>query len=99
MSVNRNDGNPNKVRGCEVRATLAAGDAVTLNFMARTPNNTMWTGTRNFTAEQFLTGDVPLRKMCGMRALEAQVELVSTSGRPTFRGVLVETVGVGRVEE
>jgi len=40
-----------------------------------------------------------LRKMCGMRALEAQVELVSTSGRPTFRGVLVETVGVGRVEE
>jgi hypothetical protein len=99
MSVNRNDGNPNKVRSCEVRATVAPTDAINLNLLVRSPNNTVWNGSRSFTGSQFATADVPLRKQCGMRGLEAQVEISTTSGRPTFRSVLVEVVSVGRVEE
>ena len=88
-----------KVRACEVRATMDTESSVTLNFLVRTPNNRVWDGERTFTASQFDTEDVPLRKMCGERGLEAQVELTTSGGRPTFRSVLVETVNVGKVEE
>lgn len=90
---------PRKVRGCETRATMAPTDQVTMNLLVRTPNNRVWTGTRNFIGSQFETADVPLRKICGVRALEAQVELISTNGRPTFRSILVDTVNLGKVEE
>ena len=90
---------PRKVKGCEVRATLAPSDRVTLNLMARTPNNRVWTGTRDFVGSQFDTGDAALRKQCGLRALEVQIEILTTTGRPTFRSVQVATVNTGKVEE
>lgn len=90
---------PRRVKECEVRATLPEGSAVTLNLLARTPNNRLWTGTRDFVASQFEVSDVPLRKRCGERALEAQIELLTTSGRPTFRSAMVETAAVGRNPE
>ena len=90
---------PRKVRQAEARATLPAGSALTMSLLARTPNNRLWTGERAFSASQFETEDAPLRKICGERALEAQVELITTGGRPTIRSVLVETAAVGKVEE
>lgn len=90
---------PRKVRGAEVRATLDADSALTLNLLVRTPNNRLWTGTRDFVASQFQTADVPLRKISGERGLEAQLEIITTAGRPTVRSFLVETVNVGRVEQ
>jgi hypothetical protein len=90
---------PRKVRSCEVRAALGPEDVVTLSLLARTPNNRVWQGDRTFQASQFATTDVPLRKMSGERALEAQVEINVTSGRPTFRSVMVETANVGKVPE
>lgn len=90
---------PRKVRQCEVRATLDPASLVKLTLLARTPNNTLWTGTRTFTAAQFATADAPLRKLCGTRALEAQIDVVTGGGRPSFRAVEVETAAVGRVEE
>ncbi len=98
-SVDRSDGYPRKVKGCEVRSTLDADSMLTLTLMARTPNNTLWQGTRSFVASQFETADAPLRKMSGQRALEAQVEVNVTAGRPNFRSVMIETVNVGKVEE
>lgn len=90
---------PCKVRGCEVRATLDVNSELTMNLLVRTPNNRVWTGTRTFTAGQFETSDSPLRKMCGQRGLEAQIEIITTGGRPTIRSVSVQTTNVGRVEE
>ena len=90
---------PRKVRGCEARLTMAPTDQVTLNMLVRTPNNTLWTGTRNFTGSQFDVADASLRKICGMRGLECQLEIISTNGRPTVRSVLVDTVNLGKVEE
>ena len=88
-----------KVKQCEVRATLTPTSAGTLTLLVRTPNHTLWTGARDFAASDFETADVPLRKLCGMRGLEAQVQLNTTGGRPTFRSVAIETATVGRVEE
>lgn len=88
---------PRKVRQCEVRASLDALSALAVSFIVRTPNNTTWTGIRNFTAAQFETLDAPLRKVCGMRGLEAQIDLTTSGGRPTIRSVEVETAAVGRV--
>lgn len=90
---------PRKIKNCEVRATLGTDDALSVSLLARSPNNVLWTGTRDFIATQFDTSDVPLRKTCGQRALEAQVEINVSAGRPTVRSVLVETVNVGKVEE
>lgn len=90
---------PRKVRSAEARATLDTASALTLTLQVRTPNNTLWSGVRSFTAAQFNTADAPLRKMCGTRGIEAQVDLRVTAGRPTFRSVFVETAAVGRVEE
>ena len=90
---------PRKVRGAEVRSTLNTDSAVTMSLLARTPNNRLWTGTRDFVDTQFEQPDANLRKLCGERALEAQIEINVTSGRPTFRSVMVETVNVGKVEE
>ena len=90
---------PLKIRKCEVRATLDADSVLELNLMARLPNNRLWQGRRTFTASQFQNSDAPLRKQCGERALEAQVEITTTSGRPTFRSILVEYTKVGKVEE
>ena len=90
---------PQKVNRCEVRADMDGDDAVTLKLTVRTPNNTVWTGERSFLASQFRTNDAPLRKKCGLRALEAQVQIQVTSGRPTFRSVVIETANVGRVED
>lgn len=90
---------PRKVTCAEIRATLDPASMVTLNLLARSPNNTVWTGTRDFTASQFETADVPLRKLCGKRALEAQLEIITMGGRPTFRSVEVETVNNGKVPQ
>lgn len=88
-----------RVNRAEVRATLDTASALTLTLNARTPNYTLWSSSRNFVASQFKTADVPLRKLCGTRALEAQVEIDTTGGRPTIRSIAVETAPVGRVEE
>jgi hypothetical protein len=90
---------PRKVTKAEVRGTLDADSTLSLALMARNPNYRLWRATRDFTAADFQTTDVPLRKLCGERALEAQVEIITTSGRPTFRSVSVETMQVGKVEE
>jgi hypothetical protein len=86
---------PRRIKECEARATLPPGSEVTLNLLARTPNNRLWTGTRVFRSTDFKVADAPLRKLCGERALEAQVELLTTSGRPTFRSVALDTRAVG----
>ena len=88
-----------KVRHAEVRATLDSNSALTLTLNARTPNYRLWSASRAFTAAQFQTADAPLRKLCGERALEAQVEIDTNGGRPTIRSIAIETADVGRDEE
>jgi hypothetical protein len=88
-----------KVRGCEARAVMDGNSNLTLNLMVRAPNNAVFTSSRTFSADQFDTTDVALRKLCGMRGLEAQLEVVVNNGRPTVRSVTVETVNVGKLEE
>jgi hypothetical protein len=90
---------PRKVTRAEARCTLDTASALTMTLQARNPNYRLWTSSRSFTRSQFNVADVPLRKMCGERALEAQVSISTTSGRPTIRSVSVETIPVGKIEE
>lgn len=90
---------PRKVSKAEARGTLDSESALRLTLLARTPNYRLWNASRDFAAADFQTADVPLRKLCGERALEAQVEITTSSGRPTIRSISVETMTVGKVEE
>lgn len=90
---------PRKITKAEVRSTLDSDSTVTLNLLARTPNNRLWSGTRTYLGADFDISDVPLRKLCGERALEAQVEITTAGGRPTFRSISVETMVVGKTPE
>ena len=88
-----------KVKGCVARGSMESGTALALDLMVRTPNDRTWTGQRLFAAEQFEEEDVALRKVCGERGIEAQVEIRTTAGRPVVRSVMVETAVVGKAEE
>jgi hypothetical protein len=91
--------NPRRVTQCEVRATLDAESAVTLTLRTNNPNRRIWSASRQYTGNTFDFSDAPLRKLCGERALEAQVEIQTSGGSPTFRSVAVETLTVGKVEQ
>ena len=90
---------PRKITKAEVRSTLDSTSAITLKVQARNPNHRLWEGTRTFAGADYDYADVPLRKLCGERALEAQVEITTDGGRPTFRSVSVETLMVGKTPE
>lgn len=88
-----------KVKEVLTRATLDSATTLTQTLYADHPNYAPKRSVRTWTAQDFQTADVPLRQLCGARAIEAQVEIKTTGGLPTIRNVLVETRAVGRVEE
>lgn len=90
---------PRKITRAQARATLDDDSNVTLNLLARMPNYQLWSASRAFTRSQFKVADAPLQKLCGARALEAQIEITSSGGQPTIRSLVVETVAAGRVEQ
>jgi hypothetical protein len=76
---------------------VAPGDAGTVTTRVNTPGTAPWEDSRDFDG----TGepDIPVRKRCGKRGLEAELEVLTTAGRPTVRELQVETVPSGRVKE
>ena len=86
---------PRRVRAAETRLTLAAGDEGTVTLRVRTPNRQLLTTTKTFAGDGAQV-DVALPLRVGQRGLEAEVELVSTSGRPTVRAVEVQVMKSGQ---
>jgi len=87
---------PRHVRAGEVRLATAAGDAGTINYTVRTPDRGTWTATRTFDDSNV---DTSARKRCGKRGLEAEIEIVTSAGRPTVRTMAVEITASGKVAE
>jgi|GEM_PF-1288955 len=78
-----------KVRSSESRITTDSTSTGTVTLTLKTPG----TGT-DFTFERDFDGsttDSAVRIHCGRRALDAQLEIVTTNGRPTIRSISLDT--------
>lgn len=83
-----------QVKAGSARMILGGADAGTLTLTVRTPGRAEWSGSREF--DGLTESDVPVRKRCGRRGIEAEVEVVTSGGRPAVRQLLVEVVNSGR---
>lgn len=86
-----------QVRCAEATLQLAAGDSGTVTLNVRTPQSNVWTKDRSFSSSA--SGDRGGRIRCGKRALEAELEVTTATGRPLVRTLSVETAAVGRAQE
>lgn len=89
--------NARHVKAGESRLTVQPGDAGTFTVRVNTPDSDPWESERAFDG----TGkaDTAARKRCGKRGLEAELEILTTAGRPLVRTLQVETTVTGRVKE
>lgn len=86
-----------RVNSGHVRLALVDGDGGNVTVRVKSPDRAEWTGSRSFAYVD--RADVGARKQCGMRGLEAEVEVTTTRGRPVVRTLEVETVTNGTVAE
>jgi hypothetical protein len=86
-----------EVRNGSARLTVRNDDAGTLTLRVLTPDATTWEGNRDFDASG--KSDINRTKQCGKPGLEAEIEIVTTAGRPTINALQVETTAAGRVQE
>lgn len=86
-----------QVKAGHARASLANDDAGTLTLTVRTPGRDPYEGTTTFSG--LTEDDKPVRKKCGRRGLEAELELTTTGGRPAVRSLIVEVAASGRDSE
>lgn len=89
--------NPRQVRAGETRLSVAPGDAGTVTYRVRTPDRPVWESTRTFDGDG--AADTNARKRCGFRGLEAEVDIITTAGRPAVRAVGFALAPDGRVAE
>lgn len=85
------------VKAGSARMNLGNDDAGTLTLTVRTPGRTEWTGSKTF--EGLTETDKPVRKRCGRRGIEAELEVLTTGGRPAVRQLMLEVVNSGRDKE
>ena len=85
------------MRAGETRLTAGPDDAGTVTLTVQTPDSDDWTSTRSFDG----TGraDIAVRQRSGARGLEAELDVITTSGRPTVRALEIEMTASGRVKE
>lgn len=81
------------VRASEARLTVAAGDAGTVTTRLRTPNRLALESTATFTAGT--QTDLAVPKRLFNRALEVEMEVATTIGRPVIRALEVQVRKIG----
>jgi len=86
-----------EVKNGKVRVNLAGDDAGTVTLTVRTPGRTPYVAAKDF--DGLTQTDDTLRVRAGRRGIEADLELVSTSGRPAVRALTVEVMNTGRDKE
>ena len=79
------------------RFDLGASDAGALTLTVRTPGRAEWISSKAFNG--LTQSDKPVRRRCGRRGIEAELEVVTSGGRPAVRQLLVEIVNSGRDKE
>ncbi len=77
--------------------TVLPGDTGTVTLTVKTPGANVWTKAKEFDGTGY--PDLPVRQRCGKRGLEAELEVVTTAGRPVVRSLHVETTAAGRVKD
>ena len=85
------------VRAGETRLTAGPDDAGTVTLTVQTPDSDDWTSTRSFDGTD--RADIAVRQRSGARGLEAELDVITTSGRPTVRALEIEMTASGRVKE
>ena len=85
------------VKAGSARLALEHDSAGQVTLTVRTPGRTEWTGSKNF--DGLTETDKPVRKRCGRRGLEAELEVLTTGGRPAVRQLVVEVMNSGRDKE
>jgi hypothetical protein len=91
-------GETREVKAGSARLQLGGDDAGTVTVTVRTPNRaTEWTATKDF--DGLTLSDRNVRKRCGRRGIEAEVEVTTTAGRPAVRSLVVEINNTGRDKE
>lgn len=89
-----------RVRASEARLTLETGDAGTLTTYIRKPARAGQAQPDNVVSQSFaadpVNEDTSAFSRLGIRGLEAELEVVSTSGRPLIRALEVQTMQSGR---
>jgi hypothetical protein len=83
-----------KVRASEVRLRLNPGDTGTVITRLRTPNRPLVEQTEPF--DGATQADVAVLKRPGQRALEVELEVIATAGRPTVRALEVQVMRSGQ---
>lgn len=86
-----------EIRAGRARLALSDGDAGSITLRVQTPDATAWEKSREFAFDG--KSDRYARKRCGKRGLNARVEIVTTTGRPTVRSLEIESTPVGKVQE
>lgn len=86
-----------EVKAGSARMQLGDEDAGTLTLTVRTPDRDAWTASKDF--DGLTRSDNDVRKRCGRRGLEAELEVTTTAGRPAVRQLLVEAMNTGRDKE
>jgi len=90
-------GTARHVKAGSARLNLGEEDTGTLTLTVRTPGRDEWIGSKTF--DGLTESDKPVRKRCGRRGMEAELEVVTSGGRPAVRQLMVEVVNSGRDKE